>query len=534
MAGIKDTPRQKMVNLMYLVLTALLALQVDNTVLEKLLFIDDSLQYGVNEARKDNGKILDGIKDAVEKRGKNPKDLIIWQKANQIVAETDAVMKEIEDFRKQIVEVSGGKNEDGTYKGAASYDEVMHLALGAGNSRTGKAYKLKAMLNNYSKKISEYDTALKIKPLALDASQIEQFKNKDEQKNKDFAELNFENTPTAAALAVLSQMQTEVAKVETKALDRMASLVGVKQVFDKIIPVISAESQVVTAGTPYKAKMFVTVTSSANAPKMSASVGNVKMSENGEGSIEFIAQASDFDATGKAKRVWKGTFVIPTPNGDSTFEVQQEYFIAKPNIQIQAANVQALYLNCGNKLNIQVPELGTYYEPSFTATGADVQTTPQKGIITVIPNNAQVDLVVKNKGFLIGNQKFKVKRIPLPSIQYFNGNSNIKLNLIQGGSAPRSISVKAIPDADFKEFLPEDARYKVTNVEVTLARGRNMVKMQRYTDGSNIDLNAFAAEARAGDRLIIQVLEVKRMNFRNQVETVNGIGLQVATYTITN
>lgn len=532
MAGTKDTPRQKMVNLMYLVLTALLALQVDNSVLEKLLFIDDSLQYGVSEARKDNDLILQGIKEAVERRNKNPKDLIIWQKANQIVAETEVVMKELEDFRIQVVEVSGGREEDGTYKGAASYDEVMQIALGAGDSKNGRAYKLQAMLNAYAKKIAEYDTALKIKPLALDASQIEQFKNKEGQKNKDFAHLNFENTPTAAALAVLSQLQTEVAKVETKALDRMASLVGVKQVFDKIIPVISAESQVVTAGTPYKAKMYVTATSSSNVPKLTASIGNVKMGEDGAGSIEFIAQANDFDATGRAKRVWKGTFVVPTPNGDSTFEVQQEYFVAKPNIQIQAANVQALYLNCGNKLNVQVPELGSYYEPSFSATGAEVVTSSQKGIITVIPNNAQVDLAVKNKGFLLGNQKFKVKRIPLPTIQYLSGSR--QLNVVQGGSAVREVSIRAVPDADFKEFLPDDARYKVTNVEITLARGRQMVKNQRFTDGTRIDLNAFAADARIGDRLIIQVHEVKRMNFKNQTEIVSGLGLQVASYPIVN
>lgn len=532
MAGLKESPRQKMVSLMYLVLTALLALQVDNSVLEKLLFIDDSLQYGIGEARKDNDKILKGIKEAVEKRNNNPKDIIIWRKANEIVAETDAVMAEINDFRKQIELVSGGKNEDGTYKGAADYDQVMHLALGAGDNKSGRAYKLQKMLNAYAKKISDYDTALKIKPLALDAAEIEQFKNKDGQKNKDFAQLNFENTPTAAALAVLSQMQTEVTKVETKALDRMASLVGVKQIFDKFVPVISAESQVVTAGTPYKAKMFVTVTSSSNAPKISANIGNVKMGENGEGSVEFIAQASDFDATGRAKRVWKGTFVVPTPNGDSTYEVQQEYFVAKPNMQIQSANVQALYLNCGNKLNVQVPELGSHYEPSFSATGAEVQTTGQKGIITVVPNNAQVDLVLKNKGFLIGNQRFRVKRIPQPTIQYLSGNRQI--NLIQGGSALREISIKAVAEADFREFLPEDARYKVTNVEVTLARNKQMVKNQRYTDGSRIDLNAFAADARAGDRLIIQVHEVKRMNFKNQTETVSGLGLQVATYPIVN
>jgi hypothetical protein len=40
MAGGKETPRQKMIGMMYLVLTALLALQVSNAVLEKFAIIN--------------------------------------------------------------------------------------------------------------------------------------------------------------------------------------------------------------------------------------------------------------------------------------------------------------------------------------------------------------------------------------------------------------------------------------------------------------------------------------------------------------
>ena len=43
--------------------------------------------------------------------------------------------------------------------------------------------------------------------------------------------------------------------------------------------------------------------------------------------------------------------------------------MAKPVIQIQSASVQALYRNCGNKLDVQVPALGSAYNPSFKITG---------------------------------------------------------------------------------------------------------------------------------------------------------------------
>ena len=72
--GVKETPRQKMVGMMYLVLTALLALQVSNAVLEKFSLIDESLRLSAKGAREDNLKMLRGTEDAVKNRGNRPAD----------------------------------------------------------------------------------------------------------------------------------------------------------------------------------------------------------------------------------------------------------------------------------------------------------------------------------------------------------------------------------------------------------------------------------------------------------------------------
>jgi hypothetical protein len=50
MASANETPRQKMIGMMYLVLTALLALNVNSAILQKFKLIDDSL-VDVNEKR---------------------------------------------------------------------------------------------------------------------------------------------------------------------------------------------------------------------------------------------------------------------------------------------------------------------------------------------------------------------------------------------------------------------------------------------------------------------------------------------------
>ena len=72
--GAKETPRQRMVGMMYLVLTALLALQVSNAVLDKFIFIEQSLRHSVEITSKGNKNIVEGIKNAVEENGGRDRD----------------------------------------------------------------------------------------------------------------------------------------------------------------------------------------------------------------------------------------------------------------------------------------------------------------------------------------------------------------------------------------------------------------------------------------------------------------------------
>ncbi len=72
MAGAKESPRQKMINMMYLVLTAMLALQISNAILEKFLLLDNSLDQANKSADASNKRTLDAMNEAVEKAGCKP------------------------------------------------------------------------------------------------------------------------------------------------------------------------------------------------------------------------------------------------------------------------------------------------------------------------------------------------------------------------------------------------------------------------------------------------------------------------------
>ena len=517
-----------MIGMMYLVLTALLALQVSNTVLDKFMLIDESLSQSASLSRSENQQLMRQIQDAVAKRKNKAEDLRYQTLAEELMQETEKVIQEIEGFRQEIIDATGGIDEEGNYVGANSDSEVMSIALGPGDSREGRAYSLKEILDAYRTKVNSLDTALAVAPLALGADEIERYQGT-EHANKDFARLNFQNTPTVAALAVLNQIKTEVIKNEARALEILAGHVGADELsVDRVIPVVSPESKVVPLGTPYRANMMVAAYSSVAKPSYETSVGDVNITENGQGQIEFIASANDFDASGRARRVWTGTITLKTPSGDTTFTVEEEYFVSKPTMQVSAGAISSLYLNCGNKLNVQVPELGANYDPQFNVTGGDVIKSAQKGLITVVPKQAKVDMVVNNNGYFIGKESFKVRRIPMPTIKVFSGNK--ELDLRNGGSAPRRLILKVVPDQDFAEFSPQDARYRVTKWEFIIARGSRPVSRETFTD-PEVDISRYLSAAQPGDRIVIDVKEVKRRNFRDQVENVD-MGYQIFNYTL--
>lgn len=515
MAGGKETPRQKMIGMMYLVLTALLALQVSNTVLEKFIFIDNSLEQAVDNSKIKNNNTVDRIKAAVEDAGNRKEDVAVLQKAREVREKTNQVVNILDSLKSTFVTITGGLEEDGTYKGIKNEDEIADLMV-----RQKHGEQLKEDLNAYASYIAS-TTGLDISPIALDAIDNPTFKDDPEQNMKSFSEITFQSTPMVAGLASLSQLKTEVLARETVALDHLARQVGAKDLkFDNIVAMVRPESNVVAAGTKYKADLFIAASSSAVNPVMTLNGKEIPV-EGGMGQIEFTANADKYDADNRAEKSFKASIMVEQGGNKETYEQTFSYFVTKPVIQVQSASVQALYLNCGNELQINVPALGTTYNPSFNADGATAIEGKQTGSVTVVPNRAKVELSVSSNGFNIGSETFSVKRVPKPTIQVF-GPGNKPVNLKQGEdiSRFRSITVKAIPDEDFASFLPRDARYKVVEADIVLARGSRPAAPPMKLTNETANLSSLMSKAKPGDRLVIEVKKVQRMNFRNQIEDV--------------
>lgn len=370
MSGGKETPRQKMIGMMYLVLTALLALQVSNSVLEKFIFIDQTLREQVTENVIKNGKTLGGIEAKVKEKGDREADVKALDRAKEVREITTSILEYLDAVRETMVEITGGRDENGHMLGAKDYDKVGTMMV---HGPTGK--ELKEKLNTYAADLSKLGGEEFI-PLARDAKDIEIAKHDPEQNMKPFAEYYFEHTPTAAGMATISFMETEITNYEQKALENIAALVGAKDIsFDQIYPIVLPVSNIVAAGTKFEGSLFITAASSAVDPTMAmnrtsgypeASDAEVEVVD-GKGIVSFTATPGAYNKDGLAEK----KFMTYITMNDSTYEHEHIYFVAKPVIQIQSAAISSLYRNCGNELLVTVPALGQTYNPGFKLTGAN-------------------------------------------------------------------------------------------------------------------------------------------------------------------
>ncbi|MFC5409655.1 gliding motility protein GldM [Larkinella bovis] len=519
MAGGKETPRQKMIGMMYLVLTAMLALQVSSALLEKFILLNNSLETSTGSANRINQSTLDNIKSTVEKSGNRAADLEVVKQAQEVRDLTAGIVTQLDALKEQIVnEAGGGLDEQGNIK--TPNEETKVGAIMVGNNKNGKAYELQTKLNQYVQQLQKYNPNAKFIPLAVDAKDDPIASRSKEQRNKDFAELNFEQTPVPAALAVLSQRQSDIRRMEGEVLDYLASKVGAQDIkFDKILAMVSMESKVVVAGTKFKGEMFLAASSSGVTPRMSLNGGAVRV-ENGVGKIEFTAQGGTYDKNGLAKRALTGSISYQAPDGMKTVNFNQEYFVAKPSYEIETASMPPLYLGCANKLSIQSPQLGALWNPTFSASGATVLTSGERGKITVIPTSAQVSLNVNNAGSLLGTNEFKVNRVPRPTLRVYAGGAEIDERRGMPVSSVRTIQVRAIPDESFKNFMPDDANFRVKGFTVRLAQGARPIGPPVSLGPNGGSVGSLASEAQPGMRYVIEVEGVERRNFRGEISEV--------------
>jgi gliding motility-associated protein GldM len=515
MAGGKETPRQKMIGMMYLVLTALLALQVSNAVLEKFAIIYETLDGLIQDSNQKNALTLEAI---VKEAGKSQNSQVVQARVNaQKVRElTSTTLQSIVKLKKRMMEQTGNT----AITESLINDHSSKVATMMISQPEGKDFQ--NLLENYTKQLRELSglTAKELPTLAKAPKDMPLFASDDNHANKDFLTFTFENTPAIAALTSVTQTQTEILEYETKALDKLLKDAGAKKVsFDNYVAMVRANTSVVAAGATYEADLFISASSTSLAPDMYKDGVKLELFDDPSGvkmgKVKFTASGGAYDAGGFAKKTYKAEIKLP----DTTLTRIVEYTVAKPIIRVTTGNAPTLYLNCGNNVNIEVPALGTAYNPNFSSTGAEIRKGDKPGKVTIIPSQRKIVVNVSSGGTPLGEQPFDVKNIPEPRFVAYIGNTPVDLRQGVKPAQLRSLRIVIDPDPNFKEEVPKDARYSIKDMEVTFGSGP-VAKGTLAAKNGSPDLGAWSNSAKAGDRIVFFVKDAVRKTYTDSDEKV--------------
>lgn len=532
MSGGKETPRQRMIGMMYLVLTALLALQIKDSVLEKFVLMENGLETSNEFYQVGNDRTLARIDQAANNQGGKEEDLAVVAAARSAHQKTEELVTYIDGLKSEIGLSAAKGDEEDIYKRSTlkKYEEPSRVLVGE-----KKAEELEERLNQYNDDLSALLATVQVNrewpSMALKASDFPLYDNKPDEKKMDYAHFNFYKSPLASVLAQLTFYKNQIYGREAEALALLGNEVGAESVkgFDVITGTVLPASNIVTAGTNFEAQLFLTAANSALAPEMKRGNEVLKVDETGKGKIEFRASAADseYDANGLAKKTFKAEIKYNNGGVEETIAVNHEYYVAKPTIRIGLNAVSALYLNCSNNLKIEVPSLGPAYQPSFKVTGGKATAGAKKGDVMITPEQRNIKIAVSSAGVFIDNVSFTARKAPLPALKLqINGNDYNPNAGLKG--APASVTLLLVPDPEFKAAYPQDARYFVTKAKIRLARGSTAVKeISVDARAFTVNLAEIRAQARKGDRIVVEIEEVTRYNFENKPETFTFVESKV-------
>jgi gliding motility-associated protein GldM len=415
MAGGKETPRQRMIGILYLVLLGLVALNVPDSLLDAFKNISDNIS-----ASKSNVQAgIDNTFDAFEKtklKEQPERAKPIYDKAKQASNVANELNEYVEDLKKVLAEKADGIEETtGDYKKRDDLDISSQVMI---NGK--KAEELHKKIDETREKLMALLTEKERVGVKLSLS-VEAPKAKKGNSAKSWEQANFgDGIPMGAAMTILTKIQGDAKNAESEIVKKILGEVDQAVVnLDKFAAVAVAPSSYIIAGQPYKAEVFLTASDSKSNPDIAVNGSRLSVKE---GRGEYTVGTS-----GEGMRTWVGT--IRVRQNDGTMKeyktAPQQYQVAKPSATVAAEKMNVLYIGVANPLSVSAPGIPKD-KLRVSLSGGSV--SGSNGSFTArVTSPGTVNVTVSGeaspgKTQVLGSTQFRVKRIPDPKT-VFGGKS---------------------------------------------------------------------------------------------------------------
>lgn len=446
--------RQKMINLMYLVFIAMVALNVSSDVLAGFDKVGDGLKNSLNTTMEHNAESKRKLAAAY---AHNPeKSAYAYSKSKQIEEAAETLVLFIENVKIEIAQKTDGKKADVNQLNRK--DDLNASSAVMLNPLAPKGKKLRERIEAFRHLASD---------MVIDQVQKETLLKKlatPYNGQQSWEEAQFEGMPSIAALTILTQLQADVRHVEGEVLEDLIRSIDIGDFrVNKIQAQVVPKSQIVISGTPYKAHIVLSSIDSTRQPRIVVNNKELSAASNGL-----------FTAT----TVQPGTYpikgFIEMQRGDGVLERHEfasEYTVTAPMASIAPTLMNVLYAGIDNPINIAVPGIAS---EAITASMTNGTLTRKGNLWVARPQTVGTEAVIKvsvhnTTGATrpMAEQRLRVRALPdpLPYIEYKDANGAIKR--FKGGSiSKRSLlsanGIKAAIDDDILDVSYSVVRFQLT------------------------------------------------------------------------
>lgn len=411
--------RQKMINLMYLVFIAMLALNISAEVLDGFVLINDNIQENIKVTAERNNQIYSVIE---ESKNDNKEKAGEWfDKAQDVKQKTNSLFDFIQSLKLEIAKETDGKDADvdnlKKMDNTSATTEVM-LAIGK-----GKGNELKSALDNYRENILGYidDNGKKEiirKTLSTEPSE------RARKANKSWLIASFENMPSISSVTFLSELQLKIKQAEGEVLNTLAQNIDLKDMrVNELRAFVVPQSNMVMRGTTYRANIIMAAVDSTQSPKIEV---------NGKGLQDGRKGLFEFTATGSGTQRFSGFIEMQDRLGNPLRrDFTQEYIVMEPMATIAPTLMDVVYVGINNPISISVPGVASGNVAARATTGGTLTPDARGGWIAKPSASSigqkftiAVSATVNGATQQVASKEFRIRALPdpLPFIQYTDQN----------------------------------------------------------------------------------------------------------------
>lgn len=538
MANAKLPPRQMMINMMYLVLTAMLAMNVSKEVLDQFAVLDADL---VRTAHAHDARSLSDYQRLAASAESVPDKFTVPHiKAMRMKARADSLVHRIEAIKTTLIAQADGiapasligPNADGkdTLRSLMAVDAkddrdvLTHALVGSEPStpiRTANsAYDIKVQLSAFRDSLKGF-----LPPNDLVARNgLDMLFDLNDRRDasgtmNNWESNNFYDVPLAAGIATLSKLQADIRSAEN---DMVKWLIRSAQEgeysFGTLTTAVIPLTNTVMVGDSFRADVFLAAYDPKNTPTVTVTGGNeLPVGADGKAKLRLRGESI-------GEQIVEGMIKFQGPNGPEEIPYRTSYQVMAPLLVASPTKMNVLYRGVDNPIELSVPGVAADKVQATISTGR-IARIGQGWVATGMSgNSAEVNAVVAmpdGSSRRIGPVVFRVKDLPPPTA-YIGGTtagdpavSKAKLTASQG--------VIARPlNSEFGDL------WVVKSFQFTLMRGAQNPKLE--TSSSNAftgDMKTILNDLRPNDKILIEHIKGQLANGQGPVRDLGPITVKV-------